>query len=114
LLEAPLELLNLTKLPSVFNTQVPTKTKMMHRGPGGAGELVVGEGSPELAIKRHWTVIGRTRAQLRRLVLLERSPVSGGGGAEATRPLRHEFRRRERFGGPTRGRGSFKASQGSC
>jgi hypothetical protein len=49
----PVELLSITELSSVFNTQVPTKTKTLHRSPGGAGELAAGEGSPELAIKRH-------------------------------------------------------------
>jgi hypothetical protein len=28
--------------------------KSMHRDPGGIGELAAGEGSPELAHKRHW------------------------------------------------------------
>jgi hypothetical protein len=49
----PLELLNLTELSSVFNTQVPTNTKMQHRGPDGVGELAASEGSPELGIKPH-------------------------------------------------------------
>jgi hypothetical protein len=31
--------------------------KSMHRDPGGIGELADGEGSPELAHKRHWTAI---------------------------------------------------------
>jgi hypothetical protein len=31
--------------------------KSMLRDPNDAGELAVGEGSPELAHKRHWTAI---------------------------------------------------------
>jgi hypothetical protein len=34
--------------------------KSQHRGPGGAGELAAGEGSPELAHKRHGMTIELT------------------------------------------------------
>jgi hypothetical protein len=40
-----------------FNTPDPTRMKLMHRGPGGVGELAAGEGLPELAHKRRWTAI---------------------------------------------------------
>jgi hypothetical protein len=34
--------------------------KSQHRGPGGAGELAAGKGSPELAHMRHGTAIELT------------------------------------------------------
>jgi hypothetical protein len=34
--------------------------KTLHRGPGGTRELTAGEGSPEVAHKRHWTAIELT------------------------------------------------------
>jgi hypothetical protein len=40
-----------------FNTHVPTRMKLMHRDPGGAGELAAGEGSRELTHKRRWMAI---------------------------------------------------------
>jgi hypothetical protein len=40
----------------VFNTQVPTKTKSLHRGPGGAGELAAGEGG-----RQSWPTSGPVR-----------------------------------------------------
>jgi hypothetical protein len=33
---------------------------LQHQSSGGAGELAAGEGSPELAHKRHWTTIELT------------------------------------------------------
>jgi hypothetical protein len=55
-----LERFELHKTALGFNTQDPTRMRLRHRGPGGAWELAVGEGSPELAHKRHWTVIELT------------------------------------------------------
>jgi hypothetical protein len=43
-----------------FNTRDPTRMTLEHRGPSGAGELAAGEGSPELAHKRHCTAIELT------------------------------------------------------
>jgi hypothetical protein len=40
-----------------LHSQVLARMKSMHRDPGGAGELAAGEGSPELAHKRHWIAI---------------------------------------------------------
>jgi hypothetical protein len=53
----PLELFESHKATLAFRTQNPTRMKSQHRGPGGAGELAAGEGSPELAHKRHGTAI---------------------------------------------------------
>jgi hypothetical protein len=56
----PLELSELHKSTLAFSTQNPARMNLHHRSPSGAGELAAGEGSPELAHKRHWTAIELT------------------------------------------------------
>jgi hypothetical protein len=53
----PLELFESNKNTLDFSTQNPTRMKSQHRGPVSAGELAAGEGSPDLAHKRHGTAI---------------------------------------------------------
>jgi hypothetical protein len=75
-----------------FNTQDPTRMNLMHRGPGGTGELVAGEGSSELAHKRHWTSIELTMDRHAKEDWPRMSPAIDDGGSVATRPLRLRFR----------------------
>jgi hypothetical protein len=84
-------------------SQVPARMKSMHRDPGGIGELAAGEGSPELAHKRHWNCD-----------LAHHGPTCRGGlagdvdgGAVAAGPLRLQFRRGEGLRRAMRGRMSF-------
>jgi hypothetical protein len=109
----PLELSEPHRSTLAFNTQTPTRLKSAHRDPGGARELAAGEGSPELGNKRHLAAIRHTRARLGCLVWPDRSLTGGGDDAGAARP-RREVRRRNKFNWATRGRGSFRAPQGSC
>jgi hypothetical protein len=75
-----------------FNTQDPTRMKLMHKGPGGAGELAAGEGSLELTHKRHWTAIELTTDRPAKEDWLGTSPAGDGGGSVAAGPLRLQFR----------------------
>jgi hypothetical protein len=53
--------------------------KLMHKGPGGAGELAAGEGSLELTHKRHWTAIELTTDRPAKEDWLGTSPAGDGG-----------------------------------
>jgi hypothetical protein len=74
-------------------SQVPARKQSLHRGPDGAGGLVAGEGSPELANKRHGREIGITSGLLEAVVGSGRTPTNRGGGAMAERPWEFDSRR---------------------
>jgi hypothetical protein len=64
----------------------------MHRGPGGGGELATGEGSSELAHKRHWTAIELTTDRPAKEDWPGMSPAGDNGGSVAAGLLQLQFR----------------------
>jgi hypothetical protein len=112
--KGPLELFEPHKTTLAFSTQNPTWMKSQHRGPGGAGELAAGEGSPELAHKRHGTAIELTTKWWAVVARPEWLPTSGGGGTGEARPQLREVRRGERLVWAMRSAQSFSATKGRC